>query len=570
MPAREKTATMNYRQKCLSLLTAVILATGPAHAEDERATLEMLRQTTLNLIEALVETGVLPRDKADELIRKAEQDAARKVAESKPSTTVRVPYVPEIVKQEIREQIKQEVLTQAKNEHWAAPNAIPEWLDRIQWEGDLRLRYQADLFDEGNATPFDFAFESNNDLVALFGVSAAAGEFAFTRAADLAAVNGSGIPTANTLTDRNRSRLRARLGMQAKISDAWSGGVRLATGSATDRVSTNQTLGQDFNKYDLLVDRGYLKFDPAEWLNLSGGRIPNPWFSTDLVWDEDLSFEGVAATLKPSFANHTIKPFLTAGAFPIKEENPPAADGRWLYGIQGGAQWHFSADTSLKVGLAWYDFRDFEGQVESASSLDPFTFLPIAADYGQYEYSRNLRQKGNTLFRTNALGDAGKVSFWGLASKFRPLNLTASLDLAQFDPVHVMLTGDWVKNSAFDRAEIFRRSEGRLNLTDGKDYGYQYKLTVGMPQLKNPRDWQVSAAYRYLGSDAVVDAFTDSDFGLGGTNLKGYVLGAQYGLDRNAVLGLRWISADSIDSFTLNPAHQFSVDVFQADASLKF
>lgn len=553
---------MKFRQKYLGLLIAVILTTGPAHAEDERASLEMLRQTTLSLIEALVDTGVLTREKADELVRKAEQNAVKKVAQKKPDTAVRVPYVPEIVKNEIREQIKQEVLAQAKNEHWAAPNAIPEWLDRIQWEGDLRLRYQADLFDEGNAPPFNYATAAGTNAP-----PPVPGDQ--TRAAELAKVNGQLVPAANTTKDRDRFRLRARLGMLAKLSESWSAGVRLSTGSTTDRVSTNQTLGQDFNKYTLLVDRAYLKFDPADWLTVTGGRIANPWFSTDLVWDEDLSFEGVAATLKPSFANNTIKPFLTVGAFPIKEENPPAASGRWLYGAQGGTQWDFSSDTRFKVGLAWYDYRKFEGRVERADSLD-LAGKPITANYGQYEYGANLRQKGNSLFATNALGDTGTTIYWGLASKFRPINLTASLDLAQFDPVHVVLTGDWVKNTAFDRAKILSRTQGRVNLTDGDDRGYQYKLTVGMPQLKNPRDWQVSAAYRYLGSDAVVDAFTDSDFGLGGTNLKGYVLGAQYGLDRNVMLGLRWLSADSIDSFTFNPADRFSVDVFQADVSFKF
>ena len=102
---------MNIKTRTLSLLiagmlAAGILAAGPAHAQDERASLETLRQTTLNLIEALVESGVLPRDKANALIKKAEQDAAQKVAQKAPGTTVRVPYVPEFVKAEMREQIK--------------------------------------------------------------------------------------------------------------------------------------------------------------------------------------------------------------------------------------------------------------------------------------------------------------------------------------------------------------------------------------------------------------------------------------------------------------------------------
>ena len=554
---------------CLALST---LLAAPAHA-DERQSLEALRQTTVNLIDALVEQGVFTRDKADAMIKAAETKAAATVSQAPKAETgrVRVQYVPEFVRNEIREQLKQEVLAQARTERWAEPNAIPKWLDTIKWEGDLRLRYQADKFGKDNATATNYAFESFNDLVATLGsITAAGAEFGQTRAADLAAVNSLGIATANTREHRERTRLRARLGVLANISAEWSAGIRLATGSTTDRVSTNQSLGQDFNKYNLLVDRAYIKYDPVEWLSITGGRVPNPWFSTDLVWDEDLNFEGMAATFKPSFGNDAFKPFLTVGAFPLKEENQPASQGRWMQGIQGGAQWDFSSSTRLKFGVAWYGFRNFEGQVEDPNSLDPVGFKPMAANYGQYEYGRNLRQKGNTLFRTNALGDTGTTSYWGLASRFRPVNLTASLDLAQFDPVHLVMTADWVRNTAFDRGEILGRTQGRINLTDGKNYGYHYKLTLGMPRIQKARDWQVSAAYRFLGSDAVVDAFTDSDFGLGGTNMKGYTLGLQYGINNNASVGLRLLSADSIDSFTMNPAHRFAVDVIQADINVRF
>ena len=538
----------------IGLALACMLPPG-ASAADERESLEALRQTTLGLIEALVEQGVISREKADAMVKTAQQKAAV-VAKEKPAApgTVRVPYVPEVVKSEIREQLKQEVLAQAKNERWAEPNAIPSWLDSIKWEGDIRLRYQSDRFAGDNTLPADYDTEA-------LTVGA-------TRAADFIS------PSANTTERRERSRLRARLGMLGKVSESWSAGIRLATGSTTDRVSTNQTLGQDWNKYTLLVDRAYVKFDPVEWLSVTGGRIPNPWFSTDLVWDEDLNFEGIAATLKPVFANGAVKPFLTVGSFPLKEENPPASTGRWMHGVQAGAQLDFSSDTRFKFGLGAYEFDSLEGRVEK--DADYFTSLLPGGNpvYGQYQYARSLRQKGNTLFDTSSpthyFIQTAATSLWGLASRFRPINLTASLDLAHFDPVHVVLTGDWVKNDAFDRAEIARRTQGRVVLTDGKDYGYQYKLTVGMPQLKNARDWQVSLASRYLGSDATLDAFTDSDFGLGGTNMKGHVFAMQYAVDRNAVLGLRWVSADSIDSFTLNPAHRYSVDVLQADVNVRF
>ena len=93
---------MKLRKKYLSLWIAAMVATGSAHADDERTSLEVMRQTTLNLIDVLVETGALTREKADELVKKAEQDAAKKVAQKKPDTAVRVQYVPEVVKNEIQ------------------------------------------------------------------------------------------------------------------------------------------------------------------------------------------------------------------------------------------------------------------------------------------------------------------------------------------------------------------------------------------------------------------------------------------------------------------------------------
>jgi hypothetical protein len=525
-----------------------LLAAGQPALADDRESLETLRETTLNLIDALVEQGIFSREKADAMVKAAQAKAAKTAAREKPkgAAPVRVQYVPEIVKTEIREQLRQEVLAQAKAERWAEPNAVPSWLDRIKWEGDIRVRYQMEEFAKSNATPDDYflALTSSPET---------------TRAAGFIPVS------ANTQTDRERFRVRARLAMLAKVSGDWSAGVRLATGTTSDRVSTNQTLGQDFNKYQFLVDRAYLKYDPVEWLSVTGGRVPNPWMSTDLVWDEDLNFEGFAATFKPSFADGDFRPFLTVGAFPMREDGPPSKSSRWLRGAQLGAKWQLLHNARLSFGAALYDYDNLEGRPETLANYQSYQ-LGGSATYGQYEYGSGLRQKGNTLFDTAYQADTNSI--WGLASKFRPLNLTASLDLAHFDPFHVVLTADYVKNTAFDRGEILSRTG--VALTDGKDYGYLFRLTVGMPKLKNQHDWQTSFTYRYIGSDATVDAFTDSDFGLGGTNLKGYQLGMSYAMDQNAWLSLRWLSAESIESFSLDPAHRFGVELLQADVNVRF
>lgn len=470
---------------------------------------------------------------------------------------VRVPYIPESMKREIREQLKTEVLAQSREERWGNPGALPEWLDRFTFEGDVRLREDFVRLGQAN-TPA--------------GVAGNVSGTGLTRGADLVGTNGnlSGVPNVNTQEDFNRSRLRLRFGATAKVTDKVTAGFRIATGNTNGPTSTNQTMGQGFNKYSLVLDRGFLTLKPVSWLSLTGGRIANPFFSTDLVWADDLNFEGVAAQASVPLSS-SVTGFATAGWFPLRTDNPLQSKSRDLTGLQAGLKWHLASSTDLKFAAALYNYRGIEGTLEDNTRYG----LPSASDYGtRYEYANGIRQRGNTLFITNALADPlTGTTYWGLASEFRELNLTASLDIANFDPVHVVLTGDYVKNLAFDRSKMSARSGSTI--LDGKDSGYLGKISVGHPSMANPGSWNVSLAYRWLGSDAVVDAYTNSDFGLGGTNSKGYILGGSYGIYKNTWLSGRLMASQLIDSMapkttSTETSTKLSVDLFQIELNSKF
>ena len=83
-------------------------------------------------------------------------------------------------------------------------------------------------------------------------------------------------------------------------------------------------------------------------------------------------------------------------------------------------------------------------------------------------------------------------------------------------------------------------------------------------------------SYRWLGSDAVLDAFTNSDFGLGGTNNKGFILGFNYGIAKNTWITTRWMSSDLIDSMapalpgSTTAATKLAVDLLQIDLNARF
>jgi hypothetical protein len=561
-------------------LTALSLAVAAtvAHA-DERESLEALRQTTIGLIDALVDKGVLTREAADGMLKQAQQRAAAAAATTaaaqtapadapKAETTasgkpvLRVPYVSEAMKAQIRNEVKEEVLTQARAERWGVPNATPAWVDRIKIDGDFRFRYQTDRPDKNNTIPEAYwASELLNDKI--------------IRAPEFAQRNSDFLATGSTADSRDRERLRLRLGIMAKVTDEVGVGVRLATGSSLDRVSTNQTLGQSFNKYPLLVDRAFVRVDPTDWLSVQAGRLPNPWFSTDMVWSDNLNFEGLAASARWAKPGASFEPFATVGAFPLRENTPPTRNSRWLYGAQMGAAWAPSERTKLKFGMAYYAYKNLEGQQDtdyvSTGSGSTITFTP-GLTYGQYEYPVGLRQKGNTLFETNPTEPQGLAPIWGLAYKFRPLTLTMSAELTHFSPFSLLISAEYVKNTAFDVSDFQQRSGLSIN-PGGRDNGYQLKMAFGAAEVRDAGQWQAAASYRYLGSDAVLDAFTDSDLGLGGTNVQGYTLGFNYGLYRNTSVGVRYLTSRTIDSpinQQFEPNAKYKVNSLQVDFNVRF
>ena len=75
--------------------------------------------------------------------------------------------------------------------------------------------------------------------------------------------------------------------------------------------------------------------------------------------------------------------------------------------------------------------------------------------------------------------------------------------------------------------------------------------------------------------DAVLDAFNDSDLGLGGTNLEGYTLGFNLGLARQTMLGVRYLAGRTIDSPLNNLTNaqskaKYQVNTLQVDLNVRF
>ena len=227
--------TINLRQLNASLIiiTLIIALALNASFADEREDLTVLRNTVVNLLKALVEQGVMTPDQAQLLVQQAQDNALKEIAELKaseviPDDVVRVPYVPEIVKDEIRNQVRDQlraevvadVVSHAKRERWGVRDALPGWLNRIKISGDARVRGQGEFHNSSNA-------QVSNDNPYLNAL--ALNKQGFTRNTRDTIDDGTD-EYLNTSEDRYRERVRLRLNIDAKINEQFSTGIRLTTG----------------------------------------------------------------------------------------------------------------------------------------------------------------------------------------------------------------------------------------------------------------------------------------------------------------------------------------------------
>jgi hypothetical protein len=558
-----------------AVLVALLLGSPSAWAQDQSGDGDAL---AVRLLELLVKKGVLPRDDANALLREAQAQNAKKAKpaakpaasaakvappeEPIPPGTVRVTYVPQIVRDEIAAQVRTELLA-ANNGGFAPAPAQPEWMSRFHFFGDLRLRGEFDYLPSSNSQQFfDFATINSGSPVDFSGASGLP-------------------PQLNTTSDRWRFRLRARAGVDAQIDDGLAAEIRLATGNDASPVSPNQTLGQNgpFTKYAVWLDRAFLKEAPNDWLTFYAGRMPNPYWTTDLIYYDDLGLDGFAASAAPRFGE-SWKGFVTAGAFPVFNtafnfgdqnlQTSYSSRNAWLFGTQAGGEWQATKDISAKFAAGYFDYSDISGKISS-----PCTIV-FSSDTCDTDDSRALFPgTGNTMMAVRNLvftpivnGVSTQPQYFGLASPFRIVDLHGRLNLDMFAPIDIGLETEFADNIGFNRNRAIALGVNNIGPNSGVpevgNKAYLVKIDVGKPEIAARWDWNVYLAYKYLESDSVLASLNDPDFHLGGTNAKGYILAGNLGIARNAWITLRWLSSTQVSG------QPYAVDVYQIDLNARF
>ncbi|MFK3906744.1 putative porin [Pseudomonas monteilii] len=314
-------------------------------------------------------------------------------------------------------------------------------------------------------------------------------------------------PTSRS-NNQDRERVRARLGVYSEINPQVDAGIRVATGSGADARSTNQSLDNYFEKKSLWVDLAYLDWHPTGVpnLHLIGGKMPQPWVSMgDMIWDSDVNPEGVAATYKTALGG--VELFGSAGHYMLKDN----VDGD---GVQ------FKHDLQLYAGQLGARFAP-------ADTLK-LTLGGSVYGYDNDDSSAPLLVNGNTTNQFNLVEGFGQLDFTGLA-------------------IPLSAYGQYVVNTEADDSEDTAWLAG-------------VKTKLGA--------FGIDYNYRDVQRNAVVSAFTDSDFANGFTGSRGHKIKVGYEIDKNFSVAAAYLAAKS-DRSNL-PRNDANVDTVQVDLEAKF
>jgi hypothetical protein len=398
----------------------------------------------------------------------------------------------------------------------------------IKISGDLRLRAES-FFGLSNSL-------TNGDNPAVFG---------------------------NELSSRHRMRVRARLQMRGSVNDEFDWGLRLATGSFADNISTNQTLTDFFNRKPFALDQAFVTYKPkrAPGLRLQGGKFEPPWTFTEMTIDNDLMVDGFNESYSRGFKKSTLKdltfvafelPFLERNSAFVRNSNGTVnidqsrRGGRdlALYGGQIRARLEPNAKVALNLSVAdlYFSGTQFISPVQVFGNqlLLPVTFTipasgttPAQTITTQVSISRDLLVAGNgNLGLTNASNNATNRD-GRLASGYNLVDMLARLDLKNSKRFPVTLIFNFVTNTQTHDVVTAGPGGADLLLPNNEKHAFWGQVQVGSTKARG--DMLFDYSFLRIQKDAVLTPFNFSDV-TQQSDMRGHKFSFSYAADPRVTL----------------------------------
>lgn len=327
-----------------------------------------------------------------------------------------------------------------------------------------------------------------------------------------------GEPDFKDSRDKDRQRIRARLGAFTKVNSEVETGIQVASGSGADRRSTNENMDNYFDKKAVWLDLAYISYVPVAvpGLKTFAGKMKQPWMSMgDVIWDGDINPEGFAAGYTKKSGTTTF--FGSGGYYTLKDavdsEGFEIDNDLGLYQAQVGVAFDVTDSARWTIGASVYDFNN-----------------------DKYGSTTSFRANGNTTDQ------------FGLGEIFTQLDVIGL-------PLPLSIYGQYVQN--YEARDFLAFEDG------GEDTAFLVGLRTNVAGIAFDYN------YRDVEANAVVGGFTDSDFAVGFTNSSGHKLKLKYDFMKNFSIGATYFMAES-DAVSSQKLQDADADTIHVDLEAKF
>ena len=420
--------------------------------------------------------------------------------------------------------------------------------------------------------------------------------------------------------DLQRLRYSVRVGLRGEVLDDFYYGLRLdpsanarspwlTMGSASS-VNSGSYQGP-FGKSTAGINLGqaYFGWRGVDWLDLTVGKMPNPLYTTAMVWDPDVSPEGMAERFKCVVGEADV--FVTFGQFLYQDTNPSRGGSSYfdlgysrssplfLMAWQAGVNYHITKDMTLKIAPVLYSYMGKGADTTSGTSANQAP--GFGGTFVGQGSTNNLAGLTTGAWSGYPRGysdgfTANQTGVNDLLVLEVPVELNyrlSKLDLRAF--------GDYAQNlEGGDRARAaYTASHATQLQTGGGDVAQipsaqtsetkAYQLGVAVGNLNSlglvngttvrRHGWELRTYWQHVEQYALDPNLIDSDFFEGRENLEGVFAAAAYSLGENVIGTVRYGYASRInnklgtggsnqDIPQMNPIDHYNL--FQVDLTFKF
>jgi hypothetical protein len=430
--------------------------------------------------------------------------------------------------------------------------------------------------------------------------------------------------------DLQRERYSVRLGLRGTLLDDFYYGVRLETGSnprstwlTMGNSSSSTFQGPDSRSTATInIGQAYMGWRPDNWLDITVGKMPNPLYTTPLVWSSTLEPEGIAEQFKYTVGQADF--FATFGQFVYSDFNPnTASGGLGVNGLngqsvpnifqiawEGGLTYHITDKLSAKAAATIYQYFGLQrSTATSGSSTSPYLGDPYVGEgaytgpgstypvngWSGYGVSSTLPRYGSVGYPNNQVGldnllvlevpfeldykiDRLVLRLFGDAAYNFEGNQRADVAAAGYSAYLANQTiPATIKGFAPQTSQVKAYQIGLGLGSSNVVYGPMQGMVYGTSSAKNA--WEFRTYWQHIEQYSLDPNILDADFFNGLENMQGICAAFAYGFSANVIGTVRYAHASRIDSTLgtggssqdipqINPVYSYSI--FQLDLTLRF